>query len=272
MSFAQHADELVRLVRAVGKVDAHGNLHAPKGLGELSGRFVGDELPRAPRHVAGAWVEAEPGAAIAERIRRGARAWKEVLDNRGLKGYFASYAEFVKATLANKRVYHNGPHTITVDRDIGSNAAASIARILQPQLDRLVEMYPPSGPLNVHIVSAKRMRRLHSKVHGKEPLGFADLGGHSMTLTANTVWVDTFGGRNAPTSTLAHEYGHLMDTHGDDHRDLWERFRDEMDEYAATDHVEAFASMFALWDANRGQPWAGRAARAYGERYGWKRG
>lgn len=41
MSFAEHADALVRLVRAaVGVVDEHGNLHAPKGLGELSGRFV----------------------------------------------------------------------------------------------------------------------------------------------------------------------------------------------------------------------------------------
>lgn len=41
MALAEHADALVRLVRAaVGVVDEHGNLHAPKGLGELSGRFV----------------------------------------------------------------------------------------------------------------------------------------------------------------------------------------------------------------------------------------
>ncbi len=40
MTLAHHADELVRLVRAIGKVDAHGNVHAPPGMGEMSGRFV----------------------------------------------------------------------------------------------------------------------------------------------------------------------------------------------------------------------------------------
>ncbi len=41
MSLTRYGTEIVELLtRAVGAVDAHGNLHAPKGLGKLSGRFV----------------------------------------------------------------------------------------------------------------------------------------------------------------------------------------------------------------------------------------
>lgn len=266
MGLSGYADEIVGLLtRAVGVVDEYGNLHAPKGLGKLSGRFVGDGLPRADRHLTGAWVEADYEAALGERIRLGAKGFATVMDRKGLKGYFHSYVEFVKETLADKRVYHNGPHTITVDGDVGQSAL----RLLSPNLDRLIRMYPPSGPLNVHVVSAARMRRIYRKVRGAHPLGFAERGGHSMTLSATAVFRDSVG---PGATTVAHEYGHLMDVHGDGHADLWERFRDEMDDYAASSHVEAFASMFALWDDRRGMSHAGPAARAYAERYGWKRG
>lgn len=41
MTLSRYADDIVELLtRAVGVVDEHGNLHAPKGLGKLSGRFV----------------------------------------------------------------------------------------------------------------------------------------------------------------------------------------------------------------------------------------
>lgn len=257
-SFQRQADEIVGLLTraAGGVVDAHGHLHAPQGLGELSGRFIEQGETEFVR--GRTWAREKRDATVAERVKRGLEGMR-VARTKGPLAYVPIYREVVSQTLANKHVYRNGPHTITVDRDVSPFLVLTMAG----HLDRLIEKYPPSGPVAIQVVTDAHMRR----IYGNKAEAFASHGRPSMTFMETAL-------RSGEVSrTIAHEYAHTFDVYGNGHQDLFKKFRADLwSDYGRKNRVEAFAEAFAEWDNYRGSADAGPAARAYAERYGWKRG